>query len=149
MATSSTVDGRLAAWLSFAVVVKNLLGNYRADNYKEIVNNMLGNFRILGISMSTKGHFLRSHLDRFPKNLSDVSNEQGEWLHQDIKTMEERYQGRWDIKIMLEFETWCAWFKTFKKSWKGKFLSHWRQYFGHSGSTITSYLLFETCTYLM
>ena len=56
----------LAAWLSFVEVVKNFLGNYRADNYKAIVNNMLGNFRILGINMSIKVHFLHSHLDQFP-----------------------------------------------------------------------------------
>ena len=40
----------LAAWLLFAEVVKNFLGNYRAANYKETVNNMLGNFTILGIN---------------------------------------------------------------------------------------------------
>ena len=63
----------LAAWLSFVEVVTNSLGKYRADNYKEIVSNMLGNFRILGINMSIKVYFLRSHLDRFPENLGDVS----------------------------------------------------------------------------
>ena len=71
----------LAAWLSFAEVVKNFLGNYRAVNYKETVNNMLGNFTILGINMSIKVHFLHSHLDRFPENLGDVSDEQGERFH--------------------------------------------------------------------
>ena len=81
----------LAAWLSFVEGIKNFLGNYRADSYKEIVNNMLGNFRILGINMSIKLHFLHSHLDRFPGNLGDVSDDQGERFHQDLKTMEERY----------------------------------------------------------
>ena len=47
----------LAAWLSFVEVVKNFLGIYRAENYKEIVNNMLENFRILGINMNIKVHF--------------------------------------------------------------------------------------------
>ena len=36
----------LAAWLSFVEVVKNFLGNCKADNYKETLNNVLGNFRI-------------------------------------------------------------------------------------------------------
>ena len=71
----------LAAWLSFAEVVKNFPGNYRAVNYKETVNNMLGNFTILGINISIKVHFLHSHLDRFPENLGDVSDEQGERFH--------------------------------------------------------------------
>ena len=68
----------LATWLSFAEVVKNFLGNYRADNYKDAVNDMLGYFRILGMNLSIKVHFLYSHLDQFLENLRDVSNEQGE-----------------------------------------------------------------------
>ena len=93
----------LAAWLSFVEVVKNFRQNYRADNYKETVNNMLGNFRILGINMGIKVHFLHNHLDQFPENLGDVSNEQGERFQQDIKAMEERYQGRLDIKMMADY----------------------------------------------
>ena len=93
----------LAAWLSLVDVVKNFLGNYRADNYKEIVNNMLANLRILGINMSIKVHFLHSHLDHFLENLGNVSDEQGERFHQDIKTMEERYQGRLDKKMMVDY----------------------------------------------
>ena len=68
-------------------------------NYKESVNNMLGNFRILSINMSIKVDFLHSHLDRFPENFGNISDEQAERFHQDIKTMVERYQGRRDIKI--------------------------------------------------
>ena len=82
-------------------VVKNLFGSYRAENYKEIVNNMLGNFRILGINMSIKVNFLQSHL--FPGNLGDESEGQGERSHVDIKKMEERYPGSWDIKLMLDY----------------------------------------------
>ena len=93
----------LAAWLSFVEVVKNFRQNYRADNYKETVNNMLGNFRILGINMGIKVHFLHNYLDQFPENLGDVSNEQGERFQQDIKAMEERYQGRLDIKMMADY----------------------------------------------
>ena len=77
----------LAAWLSFVDVIKNFLWNYRANNYIEIVNNMLGNFMILGMNMSIKVHFLHSHMDQFPKNLGNVSDEQGEGFHQDIKIM--------------------------------------------------------------
>ena len=43
--------------------------------------------------MSVKLHYLYSHLDRFPENLVVVSDEQGERFHQDLKIMEERYQG--------------------------------------------------------
>ena len=47
--------------------------------------------------MSIKLYYLHSHLDRFPENLGDYSEEQGERFHQDIRTMEARYQERWDI----------------------------------------------------
>ena len=53
--------------------------------------------------MSIKMHFLFSHLDQFPPNLGDVSDEQGERFHQDIYTMEVRYQGRWDINMLSDY----------------------------------------------
>ena len=40
--------------------------------------------------MSIRMHYLHSHLDRFPENCGDVSDEQGERFHQDIKGMERR-----------------------------------------------------------
>ena len=53
--------------------------------------------------MSYKVHFLHSHLDNFPENLGDYSEEQGERFHQDIKEMERRYQGRWNTNMMVDF----------------------------------------------
>ena len=44
-----------------------------------------------------------SHIENFPENLGDVSNER---FHQDIKIMEERYQGRWGKTMMADF-CWC------------------------------------------
>ena len=43
--------------------------------------------------MNIKVHFLHSHLDKFPENLGDITEEQGERFHQYIKVMGERYQG--------------------------------------------------------
>ena len=53
--------------------------------------------------MSVKMHYLFSHIDRFPKNLGAMSDEQGERFHQDIKEMETRYQGRWDAAMMADY----------------------------------------------
>ncbi|UYV81492.1 K02A2.6-like, partial [Cordylochernes scorpioides] len=50
----------------------------------------------LGCNMSLKIHFLHSHLDFFPDNLGAVSDEHGERFHQDISSMEKRYQGQAD-----------------------------------------------------
>ena len=62
--------------------------------------NFSYSLRGLWCRMSIKLHYLHSHLDKFPDNLGDVSEEKGEKFHQDIKVMEDRYQGRWDPHMM-------------------------------------------------
>ena len=101
--TASMTEKEFAAWISFTVVVKNFLGNNKANNYIQIVEDMLSKFQSLGAKMSIKIHYLFSHLDRFPENLGELSEEQGERFHQDIKVMEERYQGRWDTHMMADY----------------------------------------------
>lgn len=69
---------------------------------------------------------LSSHMDHFEHNLGDFSEEQGERFHQDIKTMEHRYQGRWDIHMMADY-CWglmrdCPGQSHTKKSLKKNFL---------------------------
>ena len=66
------------------------------------MDTMLQNFQALGARMSIKLHYLFSHLDYFTGNLGDVSEEQEERLYQDIRTMEERYQGCWDSHMMAD-----------------------------------------------
>lgn len=58
--------------------------------------------------MSLKIHFLHSHLNFFPKNLGDVSDEHGERFHQQLKTIERRYQGFWDEAMLGDY----IWFLT-------------------------------------
>ena len=82
-------SSELNAWNGFAAVVINFLGNTKADNYRVLVSKLLQAFQILGSNMSVKVHFLHSHVDYFPDNIGAVSEEQGERLHQEIKTMEE------------------------------------------------------------
>lgn len=91
------------AWNAFSDVVRNFLGNRKADNYREIVEELLLSFQALGCRMSIKVHYLHSHLAQFPENMGHVSEEQGERFHQDIKVMEERYQGRWDSNMMADY----------------------------------------------
>lgn len=100
-------DDETAAWSAFRGVVKNFLGNHKAENYTELVSNMLLAFQQLGCRMSIKVHYLYSHLDQFPENLGDLSEEQGERFHQDLRTMEERYRGYklghpYDGRLLLE-----------------------------------------------
>jgi len=53
--------------------------------------------------MSLKIHFLHSHLDFFPENCDAVSDEHGERFHQDISSMEKRYQGKWNCAILADY----------------------------------------------
>ena len=50
--------------------------------------------------MSVNLDNFHSHLDCFRENLGDVSEEHGERFHQDILTVEKRYQARWDKSMV-------------------------------------------------
>ena len=101
--TSHMTAVESAAWCSYVSVVREFLGNTKASNYRYLVDVMFRNFQALGSRMSIKLHYLFGHLDYFPENLDNVSEEQGERFHQDIKMMEERYQGRWDAHMMSDY----------------------------------------------
>jgi hypothetical protein len=89
------------AWSSFVLVVKNFPGNKKADNYTQLVEDTLFHYNRLGCNMSVKVHYLHSHLVRFPENLGDLSEEQGERLHKDIKTMEA--DTKQDAHVMADY----------------------------------------------
>jgi len=89
-----------AAWDSFKFVVKGFLGNRWAQNYEELVNNLLQSHQKLGCNMSLNIHFLNLHLDAFPEICGAVSDEHGERFHQDISSMEKRYQGKWNCAML-------------------------------------------------
>ena len=57
----------------------------------------------MGCRMSLKVHFPHLHLDFFPEHLGTVSDEQEERFHQDIATMKQRYQGRWDPAMTSDY----------------------------------------------
>ncbi|UYV82671.1 hypothetical protein LAZ67_22000476 [Cordylochernes scorpioides] len=82
-----------AAWNSFRNVCKNFLGSVKVENYRDIVNDLLLSYKALECNMSLKIHFLHKHIDLFPENIGAVSDEHGERFHQDISSMEKRYQG--------------------------------------------------------
>ncbi|KAJ8723247.1 hypothetical protein PYW08_003159 [Mythimna loreyi] len=91
------------AWVSFKDVVRKFLGNTRNPNYKTIVQRMLAAYEAQGCKMSLKVHFLHSHIDYFPENLGAYSEEQGERFHQDVRDIERRYQGRWDVTMLADY----------------------------------------------
>ena len=65
---------------------------------------MLRSFKDLDCNMSTKVHYLRGDLDHFSKNLADLKKQDGRF-YQDIRVMEERYQGIWDVTMLAFAKT--------------------------------------------
>ena len=92
-------DLKLCVWISFVDVVKNYLGNRRAENSKELMEKLLKNLQ----DMSIKVHFLHRYLDKSPDNCGNMCDEQREWFYSDIKTIEERYKERWGERMMADY----------------------------------------------
>ena len=114
------------AWCSYISVIQEFLHNAKPSNYRNFVDVMLQNVQALGARMSIKLHYLFSHLDYFPENLGNVSEEQGKRFHLDIRTTKERYQGRWDSDMMADYR-WtlirdCTEQSHSRKSYKQTFL---------------------------
>lgn len=91
------------AWQACVDVQRNLLGNHKAPDYEEKARNLVRRFFEIGGNMSVKLHFIASHIDEFPDNCGDYSEEMGERFHQDLKTMEDRYKGRWDVAMLADY----------------------------------------------
>ena len=101
MASMASKETR--AWKALTEVIKHFLGNKKAENHKYLLEELLSSSEEMGCNMSIKLHYLKSHADKFPQNLGSISEEQGERFHQDIKTMEERYQGQWNSHMMAGY----------------------------------------------
>lgn len=88
-------------------VCEGFLGNDRAVDYKVRVAKLLHALRTLNINMTLKVHLLHAHLDRFPRNCGEYSDEQGEHFHQLIKPFETRYKSRSVINMLADY-CWSA-----------------------------------------
>jgi len=64
-----------AAWILFVEMIQKFLGNDKDEYYKNVVQNCINSYRNLVCNMSIKDYFLFSHIENFPENLGDVSDE--------------------------------------------------------------------------
>lgn len=87
-------------WEEFVWVVRFFFGNRKCDGYIQHIERLLKHYHRLGCNMNIKLHYRHRHLDRLPENLGDLTEEQGERFHRDIRTMEEIYQGYWNVYMM-------------------------------------------------
>ena len=77
----SSVEKKSIDSFSGSIVIPNFLGKHTSSNYEEQFKKLLDSFRSLGVRMSVKMHFLRLHLDYFPKNCGDYSGRGAERYH--------------------------------------------------------------------
>ena len=100
---ATLTPNELRAWVAFKKVCENFLGSHHSEEHEKYVQELLDAYLELGCRMSLKIHFLHTHLDFFPPNLGDVSDEQGERFHQDIAMMEKRYRGKKGTSLMADY----------------------------------------------
>ena len=99
-------EAELSPRKSLKSVVTNFLENHQRVEYEKVIGKLLNSFCQLGARMSVKLQFLWSYLDYFPKNCGDLSEEQGEYFHQDTRIIKELYQDRWDVNVFADY-CWC------------------------------------------
>ena len=95
-------ETKLSAWQSLKSVPTNLLGNHWNTEYEKENEELQKSFCKHKAQISVKLHFLLAHLDYFPKNCGDLSEEQGECFHQDICIIE-HIKGRWDVNFLADY----------------------------------------------
>jgi hypothetical protein len=77
-----------AAWKSFKNVTTNFLGNHKAENCCDVVADLVQSLQSCEVYYAFKGVFLRLSFRQLP-----IKSHGSEQFHQDIFTIEKRYQG--------------------------------------------------------
>lgn len=75
------------AWSSFKREITNIFGNYKSENYRENVSEILKSYKDMECNTSLKGYFLDCHLDIFPENFGNVSEENEKHFHQNFESL--------------------------------------------------------------
>jgi hypothetical protein len=91
-----------AAWNSLNNVTAIFeRGNRKAENYRDMVANLVQSYKATGYSMSVKVHFLDCQTSSL--KTSTVNDEHGERFHQDISTIERRYQCKRSPSLLADY----------------------------------------------
>lgn len=98
-------EQELTAFEALKKVICGFLGKKRDENYVVLVQNMLDAFQTINVHMSSKIHFMHSHLDVFARQLPTESDEQGERFHQTCKPFETNYNGK-DVLALISDLCW-------------------------------------------
>lgn len=96
-------DTEKEAWQSFKEISTSFLGNKKTLEYKNLAKRLVTAYQKMNCLMNLKLHFLDSHIDYFPDNLGDLSEEHGERMHQDLKDVEKRWQGVCEVNMLADY----------------------------------------------
>ena len=92
-----------SAWQAFMNVVNDFLWNIKSEKYMEKVNELRAFFELRGVTWALRFCFYLVTLGNSLKTQVMSVTRRDECFHQDIKVMEECYQGRWDIHMMVDY----------------------------------------------
>jgi hypothetical protein len=59
------------------LIVDNFMGRHKSHNYRQLVEDLLEAYRMVGRNMPLKLHSVHSHLNFFPNNIANFSDEHG------------------------------------------------------------------------
>jgi hypothetical protein len=92
-----------AAWDAFIDCIHNFFGNNKSFDYKDKIKTLLSAMKTLECRMTVKLHFIDAHIDYFPENVGQMGEEQGERFHQEISSLEKRYNNRFGSNILADY----------------------------------------------
>ena len=82
------------------------LGRANPEPFQQKLNRMYQHFESIGVRMSVKMHYLRSHVNLFQSDLKNISDQHGERVHQTIAIFEKRFSHSTYIANMLADFLW-------------------------------------------
>lgn len=93
-----------AVWNSFDPVVRDFLGNQKAEDYVELVETLVKNYGKMGCCcVFLDVHILEAHLSKTKENMGAYSEEQGERLLQGMLDFERRHVGSYDENMKGDY----------------------------------------------
>lgn len=89
--TTLKTDDEKQLWEAYCNVVKGFLGRHRAQDYVARIEKLRQLLVKTGIARTPKIHLLVDHVEKFPKNNSDYSDENAEKFHHELMPIYLRY----------------------------------------------------------
>lgn len=96
-------DIQKTAWIAFKSFCFHFCSNKASGEGKIWAKRLVESFEQMGCLMSVKVHYIHNHLDKFPANPSQSSDEMGERAHQDLKLIEKRFAGKNLLNALCEY----------------------------------------------